>query len=126
MYTDADYVNSLPTAQPTYDGGAAMTDIASFVAQGDKFLFVYGEWDPWTGGAFDLGGATDSLKLIQGQGTHNSKIVHLAGTDEQAAFAKLQAWTGVAPKVPQIAFSSRPEPATPHVPPALLRALRSH
>jgi len=126
MYTDADYVASLPTAQPTYDGGAAMNDIASFVAQGDKLLFVYGEWDPWTGGAFDLGGATDSLKLIQGQGTHNSKIIHLAGSDEQAAFAKLQAWTGVAPKVPQIAFSSQPEPATPHVPPALLRALRSH
>ena len=111
QYTDADYVNSLPTTQPTYDGGAAMHDIADFVAQqGDRFLFVYGEWDPWTGGEFDLGSASDSLRLVQSQGTHNSHLTKLASSDEQAAFAKLAAWTGVPPKVPQVAFVRRRAP----------------
>ncbi|HEX7700173.1 MAG TPA: hypothetical protein VF403_05615, partial [Kofleriaceae bacterium] len=128
MYTDADYANSFPTAQPTYGGGVAMQDIASFVAQqGNRFVFVYGQWDPWSGGAFDLGGATDSLELFQAQGTHNSHLSTLAATDDQAALAKLAAWTGVTPKVPMVAtarIADRPV-REPHVPPAYHRALRA-
>lgn len=121
MYTDADYANSLPTAQPMYDGGAAMHDIDNFVEQmGDRFVFVYGQWDPWTAGKFTLGNAQDSLELIQAQGTHNSHLTRLADADRAAAFAKLAAWTGVTPQIP----SAREMPVEPalHVPPALLRA----
>jgi hypothetical protein len=127
LYSDADYNGSLPTAMPDYDGGAAMTDIADFVAnQGDRFMFVYGQWDPWTGGEIPLGNATDSLELVQDQGTHNSHLTQLAAADQQAAFAKLAAWTGVTPKVPRIAFTTSAAPAVrePHVPPAIRRALR--
>ena len=121
MYTDADYINSLPTAQPAYDGGAAMMDIDQFVQNsGDRLLFIYGEWDPWTAGKFELGNATDSLRLIQPQGTHGSHIARLAADDRTAALAKLAAWTGVTPVVPQ----QRSEPRIPHVPSAMTRALR--
>jgi PS-10 peptidase S37 len=123
MYTDADYANALPTAEPTYDGGVAMTDIADFVKQGDRFVFVYGEWDPWTAGAFDLGGATDSLRLIQAHGTHGSNLTHLAQADMTAAFAKLEAWTGVTPVIPARLVVQ--EPHTPHIPAAVVRALRA-
>ena len=83
IYSDADYTGSLPTAMPTYDGGAAMQDIASFIANnGSRFVFIYGQWDPWTAGAFDLGGAIDSAELIQPQGTHNSHIGGLAAADQ--------------------------------------------
>jgi hypothetical protein len=147
MYTDADYVNTFPTAQPTYDGGVAMQDIASFIAQqGNRFVFVYGQWDPWSGGAFDLGGATDSLEIYQAQGTHNSHLATLAASDDQAALAKLAAWTGVTPKMPMVATvrvdrepgcAGRSSTAEwrcgvddhpvrePHVPPAYHRALRA-
>ncbi len=122
MYTDADYVNSLPTAQPTFDGGTAMHDIDNFVQQmGDRFVFVYGQWDPWTAGAFMLGNATDSLELIQAQGTHNSHLTRLADADRTAAFEKLAAWTGVTPQIPS-AREMPVEPPPPRVPPALLRA----
>jgi hypothetical protein len=124
MYTDADYLASLPTAQPAYDMGAAMHDIDDFVQQnGDRFVFVYGQWDPWTGGEFTLGNATDSLILIQAQGTHGSRIGKLAPADTQAAMAKLEAWTGVVPTAVRIQARSI-EPSTPRVPPAITRALR--
>lgn len=125
MYTDADYLNSLPTAQPTYDMALAMHDIDNFVeTQGSKFVFVYGQWDPWTAGKFALGSATDSLELIQAQGTHNSHLTRLATTDRDAAFAKLAAWTGVTPTIPG-ARELPPEPRAPRMPPAFVRALRA-
>jgi hypothetical protein len=123
QYTDADYLNALPTEQPAYDGGAAMTDIDQFVREdGDRFLFIYGEWDPWTGGQFELGGATDSLRLVQAEGTHGARITRLADADREAAFAKLEAWTGVKPAVPTARSAHEVRP--PRVPPALSRALR--
>ena len=98
MYADADYIGTLPTAQPAYDDGAAMRDIDAWVqGEGDRLLFVYGEWDPWTGGMFDLGGATDSLRLVEPEGSHGSRIARLSAADESAAIDRLAAWTGVTP-----------------------------
>ncbi|MGN6110854.1 MAG: S28 family serine protease, partial [Kofleriaceae bacterium] len=98
MYSDADYAGIYPTALPAYDGGAAMRDIDAFVQQGERWLFVYGEWDPWTAGAYQLGAATDSLLLTQARGDHGSEIRGLAPADRALAFAKLAAWTGVDPR----------------------------
>jgi hypothetical protein len=124
MYMDSDYNGALPTALPAYDGGAAMNDIDQFVREdGDRLLFVYGEWDPWTGGEFELGNATDSLRLVQPQGTHGSRISRLSDADRDAAFAKLEAWTGVTPII--AARVAAREVEAPRVPPALRLALRS-
>src|SRR5262249_48359574 len=108
--------------QPPYDDGAAMADIDQFVReQGDRFLFIYGEWDPWTGGMFDLGNAKDSLRLVQAEGTHGSRITRLAEADRRAALAKLEAWTGITPKL--AATRSSREVAPPRIPSAMSRAL---
>ena len=125
VYSDADYAGALPTTSPAYDGGAAMSDIDQFVqGQGDRLLFIYGEWDPWTGGQYELGGATDSLRLTQAQGTHGARITRLAAGDMQAALDKLEAWTGVTPRLPASARTERlgAEPRV-RVPPALVRVL---
>ena len=122
MYSDADYVGSFPTAEPVFDGGAAMHDIDDFVENdGDHLLFIYGQWDPWTAGAFALGGAKDALQLIQAQGTHTSHIAALADSDRAAALARLAAWTGVTPIIP----AQRESVPEPRVPSALVRALRA-
>lgn len=129
IYEDADYDGALPTAVPAYDGGAAMRDIDSWVqTAGDRLMFVYGEWDPWTAGQYELGAATDSLKLIVPQGTHGAEIQRLAPADRDRAFAALAAWTGVQPGVPQAGRTgrARPQPREPRVPPAILRAARTH
>lgn len=124
MYTDADYLDALPTPQPPYDGGAAMTDIDRFVRdEGDRLLFIYGEWDPWTGGQFELGNATDSLRLVQAEGSHGARITRLSESDREAAFAKLEAWTGIRPVMPT--ERSTIGVREPRVPPALGRALRA-
>lgn len=117
QYTEADYVNELPTEPPLLDP-AAMRDIADFVAQrGERLLFIYGEWDPWTGGQFTLGNAVDSELLIQPQGTHGARIANLEASDRAAAFAKLQAWTGVAPVVSRVSRADQIDGALRRMPP---------
>lgn len=133
QYTDADYDKALPTPTlPAYDGGAAMADISQYIqTEGDRLLFVYGEWDPWTGGQYELGGATDSLKLVQPQGSHGSRINRLAPADREAAYAKLSAWTGLALSPPQQKRAGdAPDvldavPREPRIPPAMIHALRA-
>jgi hypothetical protein len=100
-FSDADYAGTLPVGEPVpvIDPGA-MRDIASWVeTRGSRIIFVYGEWDPWTGGRFSVGAATDALELVQPQGTHGSGLAALAPPDRDAAFARLAAWTGVTPTI---------------------------
>jgi hypothetical protein len=130
MYTDADYEGALPTEMPAYDGGAAMLDIDQFVRErGDRLLFVYGEWDPWTGGEFELGNAQDSLRLVQAKGSHAARISRLSEADRSAAFEKLEAWTGVTPMIPARTTGDRvwawpSELSSSRVPPTVLAARR--
>ena len=120
MYGDSDFLGELPTGvEPPYDNGAAMHDIDNFVQQsGNKLLFVYGQWDPWTGGAFTLGSAADSLELVQAQGTHASRIGTLSPADNAAAVAKLAEWTGLSIHP---VMRVEPEPRAPH----MVRPLRA-
>lgn len=86
-----------PTAEPAFDA-AVMPDIAAWVAaEGDRMLFVYGENDPWSAGAYDPKGAADVHVLVAPAGNHGSKIADLAQADRDFALAKLEAWTGIKP-----------------------------
>ncbi|MEO8703615.1 MAG: S28 family serine protease [Kofleriaceae bacterium] len=99
MFTEADFANTLPLGVPipTHDP-AAMMDIDTWVqTEGANLVFVYGEWDPWSGGKFQLGAAVDSLELINAEGTHGAGLGDLEPADREAALAKLAAWTGVTP-----------------------------
>ncbi len=87
---------------------AAMADIAGWVAaEGDRLLLVYGENDPWTAAAFELGAATDSFKMFAPGGNHGSKIASLEEPDRVLAYQRLEAWTGVVPS----ARALPPEPS---------------
>jgi hypothetical protein len=122
LYTDADYERALPAGIPAYDGGAAMQDIDAFVkGEGERMLFIYGEWDPWTGGSYQLGQAADSLLVTQPQGTHGARIGRLPDLERTLAFGKLSAWTGVSPTLPQPRAALAPAPREPRLPPALPR-----
>jgi hypothetical protein len=126
LYGPADYAGALPVGVPApiYDGGAAMHDVDGFVEQsGARLLFVYGQWDPWTGGAYALGGASDSLELVQAEGTHYAHLTALAPSDTAAALAKLASWTGVTPTSSMRLQPGEPRP--PRVPLGAIRALRT-
>ena len=101
----------------------AMQDIDAWVqAEGERLLFVYGEYDPWTGGMFALGAAADSLRLVVPQATHGADLVALDTADRDAALARLAAWTGVEPDLSAIGRRAPPPP--PPLPPAIVHAQR--
>jgi hypothetical protein len=110
---------SLPAFRP-----AAMTDIDEWVRRdGVRLLFLYGEWDPWSGGEFELGGAADSLRVVAPQAPHAAGIGDLVRADRDALLAHLEAWTGVTPTVPPswLAATPTPRPPMPRPPSAWLR-----
>lgn len=95
--TAAAYVPSGIPVGP-YDNGAAMTDIQSWIASsGTRIMLIYGERDPWTAGAVDLGAATDSFKFIAPAGNHGSSITSLSAEDSATATATVLRWAGVSP-----------------------------
>ncbi|HEU4734612.1 MAG TPA: S28 family serine protease [Kofleriaceae bacterium] len=121
-FTEADYMNELPVPEPTYDD-TVMRDIDFYVEHsGDHLLFVYGEWDPWTGGKFALGNAQDAAILIQEGGTHATWLTNLALSDRQEAFLKLEAWTGVTPMVSRVHNADLVAERPPRIPPVPGRA----
>ena len=86
-----------------FDAGA-MTDIAAWVAtEGSELMFIYGQYDPWTAGAFDLGDAVDSHKYVVAGGNHGSTIEQLSIADQTDALGAISDWANIssASVVPQ-------------------------
>jgi len=82
---------------PTYDP-SVMLDVADWVAtEGLRLMFVYGENDPYTAGAFELGEAEDSYVFTVAGGTHGADIEDLGQDDQQQIREILERWTGVTP-----------------------------
>jgi hypothetical protein len=127
QFTDADYLGAWPegVAVPTHLP-FAMQDIDQWVqTDGDSLLFVYGEWDPWTGGVYTLGAATDSLLLTVPQATHGAGLVELEAADKAAAYARIESWVGVAPDESRLLKpTGLRRPQVPRVPPAMIRGMQ--
>lgn len=88
----------LPAGLKTTYEPAAMPDISTWLqSQGKTLLFVYGQNDPWTAGAFELGMAQDSYRFVVKGGNHGSKIRDLATADRDEALRILGRWMGVTP-----------------------------
>ncbi|MDI3285327.1 S28 family serine protease [Polyangium sp. 15x6] len=90
----------------------AMQDVSAWLTtEGERMMFIYGENDPYTAAAFDLGGAQDSYRFFEPAGNHSASIGGLPQADLEAALAALQAWTGVTPV--QKAHALAAYPSTP-------------
>jgi hypothetical protein len=78
-----------------------MVDVDQWVKEeGRRLLFIYGEYDPWTAGAFDLGsGCSDCFKLIAPAGNHGSDIGDLGSEGKAVALDAVRRWAGVSAKV---------------------------
>jgi hypothetical protein len=64
---------------------------------GQRIMFIYGENDPWSAGAFTLGFARDSFRYVVPSGNHGSSLRSLPEAERAEAFATLARWTGVQP-----------------------------
>jgi hypothetical protein len=116
---DWDVIYPVGVPAPTFDP-EPMHDIDDWVqSEGSRLLFVYGEWDPWTGGEFRLGDATESALYVVPEGTHGSQLTALPDAERDAAMAMLAEWSGVTPVIGPAKSAPRMR-----VPPALLQAWR--
>ena len=75
-----------------FDPGA-MADVDAWVTtQGRELMFLYGEEDPWTAGAFHLGQASDSYWYEVPLGTHASLLNDLPDAQRAEAMDTLARW----------------------------------
>jgi hypothetical protein len=81
-----------------------MLDVIEWVQRdAERLLLVYGEFDPWSGGAIELGAASDSYRLVAPQASHGANIAQLADADRELALDKLYGWANVErPAVPAL------------------------
>lgn len=100
----ADVASALVAPGPTKEMAldeSAMVDVAEWLASdGTRMLFVYGSNDPYSAGAFELGGATESARFFAPGQNHGASIADLASPDQAAALELVSAWAGVAPMPP--------------------------
>jgi hypothetical protein len=80
---------------PAYSD-AAMRDVQSWVrSEGHQLLLVYGENDPWSAGAIEIGAAQDSFRFFVAGGNHGSSVAALAAADKKVALDAISRWSGV-------------------------------
>jgi len=105
MYPGLDVPTSFVFPGPGKDRAfdpEVMVDVADWLAaEGESMLFIYGENDPYSAAAFELGGAQDSYRFFVPEGNHGAGLLDLPAADRDAAFQALEAWSGVAPVVPE-------------------------
>jgi hypothetical protein len=81
---------------PAFDD-VAMEDLSGWLdGSAERVMLIYGEWDPWTGGAMDPGASPESYVFVEPHGSHRASIGGLAVADRTAALAALADWSGVA------------------------------
>jgi hypothetical protein len=86
---------------------APMLDIQTWVSNSaEKILFLYGENDPWTAGAFEVPAAAqarDNHRFVVPNGNHGSHLALLPEPQRSEAYALLARWLG-APVKPAAAL----------------------
>ena len=88
----------VPAGVPVAFDPGAMPDISGWLgSEGSALMFIYGEDDPWSGGAFDITGAEDSYRFIVPGGNHGALIANLPEPDRTQALEALGGWSGVTP-----------------------------
>lgn len=70
-----------------------MKDMNDWVEnEGNNFIFIYGENDPWTAAGVSLTGKTNSLKMVHPNGSHRTRIRSFSDEDKELIYSKLEEW----------------------------------
>lgn len=111
VYPGTDIAESYVFSAPgplVFDSSAMPAVTAWLQSDAERVLLVYGGDDPWTAGAFALGGATDSFTYTVPGGNHGTKIADLSEPQRTEALGHLERWTGASAFAPAT-FSSEEE-----------------
>ncbi|MFH1198414.1 MAG: S28 family serine protease [bacterium] len=75
---------------------SAMLDINNWIQnEGDKFIFIYGENDPWSACAVELTGNTNSIKMVLEGGNHTTRINSFPEDQRKIIIDKLEEWLDI-------------------------------
>jgi hypothetical protein len=107
-------INWAPAGVTATHDPSAMIDMQNWVkTSASQVMFVYGGFDPWTGGAYDIAQLPEVVKYVAPGKPHATYLLDLAPADRDAAVAKLTAWLGVQPNL--AAAGGTPNPAQPRL-----------
>jgi len=63
----------------------------------ENFIFLYGEYDPWSATAADPGKNRKVLKIVKEGGAHGTRIKTLSDEQRELVYSKLEEWLDVVP-----------------------------
>ena len=90
-----------------------MQDIQDWVkTQADGILFLYGEYDPWSGGAYDIATNPKLVKVVAPKQPHAAMIDNLTPTDRDLVLRTIESWIGKRPNIGMPGVTPR-RPAQP-------------
>jgi PS-10 peptidase S37 len=88
------YANFTPLDATLVFKPEVMADIVNWLqTEGDNIIYIYGSQDPWTAGAIEHTGTTNSIKIVQQGGNHGLTIAGL--DDRNIVYNALELWMGV-------------------------------
>ncbi|MBT8316036.1 MAG: hypothetical protein HKP59_00260 [Lutibacter sp.] len=67
--------------------------------QGNKILYIYGEYDTWGACAPNPKNHVNALKMVLKGGSHSTRIIDFSIEDKQLIYDKLQNWLGYSVKI---------------------------
>jgi len=106
------YAAFLPPGVEAVYHPEVMQDINAWLqAEGDRILYIYGGWDPWTGCAVELTGAADALKVTQPGADHRVQILDLDARD--LVLDTLGDWLGMEIGLPKARWPHEPNDSMP-------------
>lgn len=74
----------------------AMQDIQRWLkTSGERFVFIYGGFDPWSAAQLDIEGTREAMKVMVPGQHHGVGLQDLAGTQRDEAFSLLEQWLEV-------------------------------
>lgn len=93
--SDPSYSYFAPNGVPLIFNPMTMQDVNNWLqTEGNNIIYIYGEIDPWTAGAVELTGQTNSVKIIQPGANHSILIENL--DQKGLVYSTLEDWLDVA------------------------------
>lgn len=104
-----DLKSYIPDDAPHDFDPEAMKEIQGWVqSESSKIMFIYGEYDPWTAGAYKPGVAeNDNYFYVAPRANHGAKVNLLSENDRKKAWTTLAGWLGIPEKAVSTQYSRR-------------------
>jgi hypothetical protein len=91
---DPSYSYFTPEGVPLIFNPVTMQDVNNWLqTEGNNIIYIYGEIDPWTAGAVEPTGQTNSFKILQPGANHSISIENLDEKDQ--VYSALEDWLDV-------------------------------